>query len=148
MGSNKLAVMMDQATQKPKCANQSSHPHILEYWCPCNIRLTRSNSSLPRSHPRMTDIYSVTGTPCDFLQPRATGRRLDEVASGHDINYFLDRVQGGREAAVVLDESQGGRWRCGLIRLGCRHSFILAICLGDTVGKNVVVSWRVEDCGV
>lgn len=52
------------------------------------------------------DITSVDGTPFDFRQPMAIGKRINEA---NDHNWVLDKSKEGMELAATLYELQSGR---------------------------------------
>lgn len=61
------------------------------------------------------DITSVDGTPFDFRQPKAIGKKINEVNDqlknglGYDHNWVLDKSKEGMELAATLYEPQSGR---------------------------------------
>lgn len=148
IGSNKLAIKMEaKPLNKPTPINLASHT----YW---NLGGHASGSILSHKIQLLASkitpvddrliptgaISSVRGTPYDFLQPRAIGSRLDEVAGGYDINYVLDRDRAGghlAKAAVVVDEESGRKMEVWTNQVGVQ--FYTSNMLGDTVGKNGVV---------
>ncbi|KAH6807662.1 Galactose mutarotase-like superfamily protein [Perilla frutescens var. frutescens] len=146
--SNKLAIKMEaKPVKKPTPVNLASHTYwnlgghasgdILSH----TIQLFASKITPVDDKLIPTGVISaVNGTPFDFLQPRAIGSRLNEVAGGYDINYVLDRA--GKQhhltkAAVVHDEESGRKMEVWTNQVGVQ--FYTSNMLPETVGKNGAV---------
>ncbi|KAA8548001.1 hypothetical protein F0562_004430 [Nyssa sinensis] len=55
-------------------------------------------------------IFSVKGTPYDFLQPRPIESKIKELPSGYDINYVLDgQVSHKMKLAAIVHDNKSGR---------------------------------------
>ncbi|KAK4272014.1 hypothetical protein QN277_020623 [Acacia crassicarpa] len=55
------------------------------------------------------EFTPVKGTPYDFLEPRTVGSRINQLATGYDINYVLDGEKGKMKLAAIVHDNKSGR---------------------------------------
>ena len=91
------------------------------------------------------EILKVTGTPLDFLQPRAIGDRIEKLKpnpGGYDHNFVLNGIDGeNKQAAEVYEPTTGRVMQVFTTEPGIQL-YTGNFLQGDIKGKNDVVYGR------